>query len=148
MFKHILIPTDGSALSKQAVLKGIAFAKSINAKVTGLYAAPEYHLPTYGEAYIPSDLVSEEEYKKDAKSKAEKYLAAIENAAKQAGVACECTFVFSDHPWEAITKTAKKKKCDLIFMASHGRRGLAALLLGSETNKVLVHSEIPVLVYR
>jgi nucleotide-binding universal stress UspA family protein len=145
MFKHILLPTDGSPLSEAAMRKGIQFAKAINAKVTGFCVLPT--LPYVGcEAEIGA------EFKKQAEAavqaEVDKNLLAIEKAAQEAKVACETAQEKSDQPYKAIIEAAAKKDCDLIIMASHGRRGVGALLLGSETQKVLTHSKIPVLVYR
>lgn len=143
MFKHILLPTDGSELSEGAISKGIQFAKSIGARVTGFYAMPEFHILTYRTEMLED---TKEEFAKDSKAHADKYLAVIEKAAKEAGVACDIVRATSDQPYEAILKTAHDKGCDLIMMASHGRRGVRGLLLGSETHKVLTHTKIPVLV--
>jgi nucleotide-binding universal stress UspA family protein len=145
MFKHILLPTDGSELSAAAIQQGIRFAKSIGAKVTGLCVMPPQH-PFYYETEIPMDAL--EQAAKRYKEQAGMYLAAIEKAAKAAAVACDSVYEVHDFTYEAIIRTAEQKGCDLIMMASHGRRGVKALLLGSETQKVLTHSRIPVLVYR
>ena len=145
MFKHILLPTDGSELSAAAIKQGIRFAKSIGAKVMGLCVMPLQH-PFFYETEIPMDAL--EHAAKRCKELAEKYLAAIEKEAKAAGVTCDVVYEKNDYPYEAIIRVAKQKGCDLIMMASHGRRGVGALLLGSETQKVLTHSKIPVLVYR
>ena len=147
MFKRILLPTDGSDLSKKAVKKGIEFAKSINAKVVGFFSPEDYRALMYSE-YIPPSLMSQEEFEANAKKAAEKQLAFIEKTASAAGVPYEGFYLSSVAPWEAIVDAAKKKKCDAIFMASHGRTGLAGLVLGSQTTKVLTHSKVPVLVYR
>ena len=147
MFKRILLPTDGSDLSKKAIKKGIDFAKSINAKVVGFFSPEDYRALMYSE-YIPPSLLSQEEFETNTKKTAEKHLAVIEKAAKAAGVPFEGYYLSSIAPWEAIVEAAKKKRCDLIFMASHGRTGLGALVLGSQTTKVLTHSKVPVLVYR
>jgi len=143
MFKHILLPTDGSELSEAAIRKGIQFAKSIGARVTGFYALPEFHILTYRTEMLED---TREEFAKDSKAHADKYLAVIEKAAKEVGVACDIVRATSDHPYEAILKTAQDQGCDLIMMASHGRRGVRGLLLGSETHKVLTHTKMPVLV--
>jgi len=145
MFRHILLPTDGSPLSEAAMRKGIQFAKTINARVTGFCVVPA--LPYVGcEAEIGA------EFKKQAEAAVQaevnKNLLAIEKASKEAGVTCETAQEKNVQPYEAIIEAARKKECDLIIMASHGRRGVGALLLGSETQKVLTHSKIPVLVYR
>jgi nucleotide-binding universal stress UspA family protein len=147
MFKKILIPTDGSELSRNAVNAGIEFAKEIKAKVVGFYATEKYPMIIYGE-YIPVEPISPEEYRRLEEVRAKVLLGYIEAAAKNAGVECKTDFIESGQPYEAIIETATNQGCDLIFMASHGRRGLGALVLGSETNKVLTHSKIPVLVYK
>jgi nucleotide-binding universal stress UspA family protein len=147
MYKHILLPTDGSALSKKAVKAGIQFAKSQGAKVTGFFSPEQYEVLAYGE-YFPPDLVSREEWEQRAKKSAEKALAEIAKQAKSAGVPYQGYFQASLAPWQAIVEAAKKKKCDLIFMASHGRTGISGLLLGSQAAKVLAHAKVPVLVYK
>ena len=145
MFKYLLRPTDGSQLSEASIQKGVQFAKTINAKVTGFYVMPEFHVLTYQTEMLED---TKEEFAKDCRAHADQFLAVIEKAAKAAGVACDTALATSDHPYEAIIKAAEEKSCDLIMMASHGRRGMQGLLLGSETHKVLTHSKIPVLVYR
>lgn len=145
MFKHLLLPTDGSQLSEAAIHKGVQFAKSINAKVTGFYVLPEFHLFTYRTEMLED---TKEQFARDSRAHAEQFLAVIEMAAKAAGVACDTAFATSDHPHEAIIQAAEEKSCDLIVMASHGRKGVQGILLGSETHKVLTHSTLPVLVYR
>jgi nucleotide-binding universal stress UspA family protein len=147
MFTRILIPTDGSELSRRAIKAGIEFAKQINAKVVGFYATETYPIMVYGE-YIPVEPISPEEFQRLEQARAKSLLGYIEAAAKNAGVECSTEFIQSAQPYEAIINIAKAKNCDLIFMASHGRRGLSALVLGSETNKVLTHSKVPVLIYK
>ena len=147
MFKKILLPTDGSDLSRKSVKKGIEFAKSINAKVVGFFSPEDYRALMYSE-YIPPSLMSQDEFEANSKKAAQKHLAFVEKTAQAAGVPYEAYYLSSIAPWEAIVEAAKKKRCDLIFMASHGRTGLGALVLGSQTTKVLTHSKIPVLVYR
>jgi nucleotide-binding universal stress UspA family protein len=147
VFKKILLPTDGSELSRNAVEKGVAFAKSINCGVVGFFAVADYSALLYSE-YIPPSLMSRDDFEANAKKAGEKQLAFVENAARSAGVPYEGFCVTSASPWEAILAAAQAKNCDLIFMASHGRTGLSKLVLGSQTAKVLTHSEIPVLVYR
>lgn len=147
MFKRILLPTDGSELSRKSVKKGVQFAKSINAAVIGFFAPWDYTARLYSE-YIPAGLMSPDEFKASARKVAAKQLGFIEKAATAAGVPFEGYSRASVAPWEAIIEAATKKKCDLIFMASHGRTGLQALVLGSQTTKVLTQSKIPVLVYR
>jgi nucleotide-binding universal stress UspA family protein len=145
MFTHVLLPTDGSSLSQTAVQKGIQFAKIVKAKVTGLCVVPKRSYSIY-EAEVPAKFT--EEAAAEWKAKAEGILSALSKAAKEAGVPCDVVIETSDQPYEAIINTAEQKGCDLIMMASHGRRGVGALLIGSETQKVLTHSKIPVLVYR
>jgi nucleotide-binding universal stress UspA family protein len=145
MFKQILLPTDGSELSERAVLAGVSFAKDIGAEVTGLYVRPEFHTFAY-QAEALED--TEPEFNANTEQQANKFLSFVSDAAGTAGVGCALVNVISDDPYESILQIAKERKCDLIIMASHGRRGLKGMLLGSETQKVLVHSDIPVLVYR
>lgn len=147
MFKKILLPTDGSDLSKKAVKKGIEFAKSIGASVVGFFSPEDYRVMMYSE-YIPPSMMSEDEFQANAQKAAERHLAFIEKQAAAAGVKYESFYLSSVAPWEAICEAARRKKCDAIFMASHGRTGLAGLVLGSQTTKVLTHSKVPVLVYR
>ncbi len=123
MFKHILLPTDGSALSEVAVQSGIRFAKSINAHVTGLHVISPFHFFARGPEMV-SD--TKAQFEKDSVAHAQQYLAAISR----------------------VIAAAEKRSCDLILMASHGRRGVKGLLIGSETHKVLTHTKIPVLVFR
>src|SRR5512133_2405424 len=147
MFKHILVPTDGSKLSVKAAKQAVKLAKSLGARITGFYAVPDFSSTYYGDGYIlraPSAKAQAE----SAEKLARKCLSAIEVEAEVEKIACAVFYVTSDSPYEAIIDAAKKKKCDLIVMASHGRRGLSAMVLGSETQKVLVHSKIPVLVCR
>jgi nucleotide-binding universal stress UspA family protein len=145
MYKHILIPTDGSALSEEAIRQGVAFAKSINATVTAVTVSPSFHTMSM-DTMMLSD--TREQYQKDCDARAERYLAFAREIARASGVPCEAVHVVNDHPYEGIIEAARTKGCDLIFMASHGRKGVAALVLGSETTKVLTHSKIPTLVCR
>jgi nucleotide-binding universal stress UspA family protein len=147
MFKHILIPTDGSQLSKKAISNGVKFAQSVGARVTGFFAAPPYRPVAY-EDFVPANYMSPKQHEEATAKLAAKHLSSIEKACKEANVAYQGMHVTNEFPADAIIEAAKAKKCDLVFMASHGRRGLAGVLLGSETAKVLTHSKIPVLVYR
>jgi nucleotide-binding universal stress UspA family protein len=147
MYKHILIPTDGSKLSERAVEAGIEFARFVHARVTGFTAVPEYQVPSEAEL-MSKHAISLTEYERDAKKQAEIALQPIADRARAAGVDYDAEFTQSDRPHEAIIRAAQKHNCDLIFMASHGRRGLSALVHGSETQGVLTHSTIPTLVYR
>jgi nucleotide-binding universal stress UspA family protein len=146
MYKHILIPTDGSPHSRKAVANAIALAKAIGAKVTGIFAAPPA-TPIVYRNHLPAGLTTMAEHKQMIEESAARYLQVIEQAAKKAGVPCEVISVTSDYPADTILSTAKKRKCDLIVMATHGRRGIKGVLLGSETQRVLTHSKIPVLIY-
>ena len=147
MFKHILVPTDGSKLSVKAAKQAVKLAKALGAKITGFCAAPDYRSTYYGDGYIlrAPAAGSQAEF---AQKQARRYLSAIEVEAEVEKVPCEIFYAISDSPYQAIIDAARKKKCDLIMMASHGRRGLSGLLLGSETQKVLIHSKIPVLICR
>ncbi len=145
MYKHILVPTDGSKLSDAAVKEAVSLSKTMGAKVTLLHVVPEQIWPVYAESAVLVESYSRNELRAESKRQAEVLL---EKAAKKAGVAVNTVQVFSDVPYEAIIKTAAKQKCDLIVMSSHGRKGFAGFLLGSETQKVLTHSKVPVLVVR
>lgn len=147
MYSHLLVPTDGSKLSDKAVAHGIALAKSLGARVTLFYASPDYPMPMYAEGVV-FEPVSKREYAKQAAAAADKVLSRAAAKAKSAGVACTTAHAIAAAPWEAILAAAKKSKCDAIVMASHGRRGISALLLGSETTKVLTHGKLPVVVVR
>ena len=145
MFKRILLPTDGSELSSRAVLAGVSFAKEVGAEVIGMTVMPDFKTFTANADMLES---TEDEYLGASETRAGKYLSTIANAASSVGVECTTMLVRSDDPHEAILRTARDHGCDLIIMASHGNKGIKALLLGSETHKVLVHSAIPVLVLR
>ncbi|MEZ5616082.1 MAG: universal stress protein [Rhodocyclaceae bacterium] len=147
MFKHILVPTDGSALSTDTVKKAVDYARETGAKITFFYAKPDYPVAFYGEGAL-IDPTTPEKFAEMADKQAQEILAAAQALAAGAGVACGTAAETSDAPYQAIIDAAAANGCDLIFMASHGRRGLSGLLLGSETQKVLTHSKVPVLVYR
>ena len=147
MYKHILIPTDGSELSDKAIDAGVEFAREVRARVTGFTAVPEYRMPSEIEL-MSRHGVSFEQYERDARRQAEAALQRIVDRARAAGVEYDGEFVQSDHPHEAIVRAAENHGCDLIFMASHGRQGISALLHGSQTHGVLARSRIPTLVYR
>ena len=148
MYKHILVSTDGSALSAKAIKTAVALARDTGAKLTAVYVIEPYVPPAYGEGVMYAPALSPKSYKEITEREARKALAAVEIEARTADVDYKAETLTADSPWEGIIKTAKAKKCDLIVMASHGRRGLEGFLLGSETQKVLTHSSIPVLVYR
>lgn len=147
MFRNILVPTDGSALSRKAVKKAVALAKATGARITGFHVAPAYNFSVYAD-YIPPDFVLPKEFEARARKVSARHLESIKKECSASGVTCTNYHVCSDFPADAIVKTAKKYKCDLIAMASHGRSGLTKLLLGSETQKVLAKTTIPVLVLR
>jgi nucleotide-binding universal stress UspA family protein len=147
MFKHILIPTDGSPVAARAVKAGLALARDMGARVTAYYGLDPMPAPYYGDGYtIDARVIADIE--RGARTTGEKALAKIAQAAKAAGVPFTGVITKPATPYEGIIAAAKKSKCDVIFMASHGRRGIAGIVLGSFTNKVLTHSKIPVLVYR
>jgi nucleotide-binding universal stress UspA family protein len=148
MYKHILVSTDGSKLSLKAIKTAAKLAGSLGARLTGVFVMPEYVPPIYGEAamYIPE--ASPRSFKLAVEKEAKAALAVVAKEAAAAGVRATVAKVTNAQPWSAIISAARSKNCDLIVMASHGRRGLAGLLLGSETTKVLTHSKVPVLVCR
>lgn len=148
MYRHVLIPTDGSRLSVKAIKAAARLAKALGARLTGVYIIPPYVPPMYGEAVVYVPEVSPTHYKELSEKEAKKALSVVELQAKAAGVPCKTVSLTADQAWQGIIRTARSKKCDLIVMASHGRRGLSGLLLGSETMKVLTHSKTPVLVCR
>jgi nucleotide-binding universal stress UspA family protein len=145
MFKTILVPTDGSPLSDKAVEKAIEFARLNGSKVVGLSVSEPYPFTSLYEGAV---IYEPQQYEDKMRQLAEQHVQAVANAANKAGVACETVVAQSFNPHEEIIDIAKKYACDAIFMASHGRRGLNRLILGSETQKVLAHSDIPVLVLR
>lgn len=144
MFKHILIPTDGSALSQKAAKGAIEFAKILGARVTAYACIEVYAYSPLAEFAVEAPI----EFSERVVAQAQANLKEIEVMAQEAGVAYRGVTSEDATPYLGIIETAKKEGCDVIFMSSHGRRGLASLLLGSETHKVLTHTDIPVLVYR
>jgi nucleotide-binding universal stress UspA family protein len=147
MFKNILVPTDGSPLSQKAVVKGVALAKSLGAKVTGFFAAPPATPVIYRNS-LPVGFAQPGEHAEMIKRTVGKRLEFIERAAKKVGVPFEGVHLTSDYPADAILSIAKKKKCDAIVMATQGEGGLRGVFIGSVTQKVLNQSKIPVLVIR
>jgi nucleotide-binding universal stress UspA family protein len=147
MFKHILVPTDGSKLAQEAVIWTVSFAREAGARITFVCAVPPFPKMYLGPGAIFSDDAARL-YHENAESSAWKILTAAETLAREAGVECTKQVLSSDRPYEVIVHAAAQNGCDLICMASHGRRGASALLLGSETQKVLTHSHIPILVHR
>jgi nucleotide-binding universal stress UspA family protein len=148
VFRHILVPTDGTGLSLGAARAAMALARKHGAKVTAIHVIPPWTPPMAPEGVYYPDSYSPREYRKATEAEAKRALAKVEALAKRSRVRCDAVFVTDDAPWEAIIGAVRRRKCDLVVMASHGRRGIAGLLLGSETTKVLTHSRVPVLVYR
>jgi len=148
MYRHLLIPSDGSEVAEKAVTAGIAFARSIGARVTAFIAMPEYQLPAPAELMSHKRGPSLQQHEDWAKQQAQTVLQTVSERAAKAGVQCAGDYALCDRPHEAIIEAAKRNGCDLIFMASHGRSGLSALIHGSETKGVLAGSKIPTLVYR
>jgi nucleotide-binding universal stress UspA family protein len=147
MFKHLLVPTDGSPLSDSVVARATTFASEIGARITFFYAQKDFPMPVYGEGAL-IDPLTPEQFARSAEQEARQILERAKTAAEAEGVPADTDTQVSELPYEAIINAADRHGCDLIFMASHGRRGIAGLLLGSQAQKVLTHSKTPVLVYR
>jgi nucleotide-binding universal stress UspA family protein len=148
MYKHILLPTDGSRLAAKGVKAGVKLAKSLGAQVTAVYVIPRYVPPIFPEAAVYVPEMTLEQYNRVMKTEAAKALGVVQAEARAAGVRCTTAMSTDHQPWQGILRVARSKKCDAIAMASHGRGGLGGLILGSETARVLAHSKIPVLVLR
>ena len=147
MFKHVLVPTDGSPLSVSTAQRAVTFAVEAGARITFFHAKPDYPVVFYGEGAL-IDPTTPEKFAEMAERRSREILGECSAKAEEAGVACDSVSMTSNTPYEAIIHVAQNAGCDLIFMASHGRRGISGLLLGSETQKVVTHSRIPVLIYR
>ena len=145
MYKHLLIATDGSELSKLALQEGVALAKALGAHVTAITVTPPFHIFTSDPAMVAD---TADEYRTRMAAQADRYLDVAKHIAAAAGVACDLVHLEHQHPYQAIIDTAQDRGCDVIEMASHGRSGMSAVLLGSETLKVLTHSAVPVIVCR
>ena len=145
MYKHVLIATDGSDFALRAARHGLQLAKSASAKIAVITVTPPWHAISLSEIALGN---AEEQYSQRINKYAEDLLAKVSTIARELGLACEVIHVNHERAYEAIIDTARKRGCDLIVVGSHGRRGIAGLVLGSETVKVLTHSKIPVLVYR
>lgn len=145
MYKHILIATDGSELAHKAMVQGFALAKALGSAVTVVTVTEPWTAVVPGEMGMAFPV---DEYEKGASENAANILAAVKTEADAAGIAASTVHMADQYPADGIIATAKEKGCDLIVMASHGRRGLSRLLIGSQANQVVVHSEIPVLVVR
>jgi nucleotide-binding universal stress UspA family protein len=148
MFKHLLLPTDGSALAGKAVAKGFGLAKSLGARITLLSVVPEFRMIADESFAVPMSAQLKSRYEKEAVARATGMLRKLQEKAAKAGLKADVVVLVGDLPYRRIIDAAKKHKCDAVVMASHGRRGLTGLLLGSETVKVLTHSKVPVLVVR
>jgi nucleotide-binding universal stress UspA family protein len=148
MFNRILFPTDGSEISRRAAQGAIELASKLGIGVVAFHSIPPYIVPISDGmyAYVPYD--TEEDYTKACKAAAAECIKEVEADAKRAGVPFASSVVTAPAPWEAIIKAAGDNKCDVIVMASHGRKGVAGVLMGSEATKVLTHSKVPVLVCR
>ena len=145
MYQHILIPTGGSELSKMAIQEGVALAKALAGCVIVVTVTTPFHVLSWSPSMVTD---TPEQYKEHTAAIAEQYLNVAKNIAATAGVPCDLVHIEHEHPYKAIIETAQHRGCDAIQMASHGRRGFSAILLGSETLKVLTHSTIPVIVCR
>jgi nucleotide-binding universal stress UspA family protein len=153
MYKHILVATDGSDLSRRAIVEAAKLAQCCGAKVTGLHVVPQYTPPYQGESAMAAPTAfswcpPREEYEAEAAKDAAACLSVVEREAEKASVKASTRVEIGDSPSQAILDAAGKLHCDCIVMASHGRRGLSGLLIGSETHKVLTQSKLPVLVVR
>jgi nucleotide-binding universal stress UspA family protein len=148
LYKHLLLPTDGSRLSTKGVGQGVALAQAVGARVTVLNVAPQFEMVVDEGFVLPNVTALKKRFDEQTAKQAKKIVDTAAQEAKAARVKCETVIDRSLRPFEAILQHAKKGKCDLIVMSSHGRTGLASLLLGSETSKVLTHSKIPVLIVR
>ena len=148
MFKHILIPTDGSKLAARGVKAGVKLAKALGARVTLLHVLPPYLPVMYGGLDGHAHSTARRTFKRNSERAARLTLAAAEQQARAAGVKCTTRFTTDPEPWGGILRVARAGRCDAIAMASHGRGGLGGLILGSETQRVLSHSSLPVLVTR
>jgi Universal stress protein UspA and related nucleotide-binding proteins len=146
MFKHILMPTDGSQHSERAIERGIQLAKLCGARVTGIHVVPDYNVLLAYEASF--DTVTQNAIEEEARDRAATFLAFVQRTADAAGVPCETMVATNDHPYDAIVDAANERRCDLIIMTSRCRKGLASLLMGSESSRVLHRASIPVLTFR
>ena len=143
MFKHLLLPTDGSSASEGAVRQALGLAKASGAAVTAVHVIQPFHFFAYEVAMVEPSNVT---YLAQAHERAARFLKAVERAAQELGLACETQVETDEHVYEGILRVAKVRGCDLIVMCSHGRSAIRGLLLGSQTQKVLAHSSLPVLV--
>jgi nucleotide-binding universal stress UspA family protein len=148
MFRHILVPTDGSKLSRKGIRAGVRLAAALGARVTGVYVMLPVAPRGYDDTAIFYAGISARGWRHSFDQAARKALAVIEAEARKARVPCNTDIVHYVRPWQGILAEAHRRKCDAIALASHGRGGLGGLLLGSETQQILARSRIPVLVAR
>jgi len=147
MYKNFLLPTDGSEPSEAAVDAALKLAAETGAQVLALNIQMPYVPPAFAEMALAAPF-TDTEYERAVTQASEKLLASVAERARALNVSCKTMTKLDTSVWETIIDVAEDEACDLIFMASHGRKGLAALILGSETQKVLTHSGVPVLVHR
>jgi nucleotide-binding universal stress UspA family protein len=147
MFKNILVATDGSGPSRRAIKRAVQLAREQKARLTGFYVGPPWQPAAYAE-FVPPATLSPKQHEAAVKKAAERYLGAIKKAASAARVRCKTYYVMDEYPYSEIVRAAKRYRCDLIVMGSHGRRGISRLILGSQASKVLAHSTIPVMVVK
>jgi nucleotide-binding universal stress UspA family protein len=145
MFKHILIATDGSELAKRAVSEGLDLGKALKARITAVTVTLPWSAVAPGETMLAFPV---DEYERGCKASAKQILGGVEEMARATGVVCDAVHIPEQFPAEGIVAFARQHDCDLIVMASHGRRGLSRLFLGSQANSVVTHSEVPVLICR
>ncbi|GAB4057034.1 universal stress protein [Uliginosibacterium sediminicola] len=146
MYKHLLVPTDGTELSNHALNQATALARCLGARITVLYVQEECPQPVVADGFTSAGF--EEDFVRNSAEAAQSILSQARAVVEQEGVACFCRTATNASPWQEIVHTAQLEGCDLIFMASHGRTGLSGLIIGSETHKVITHCKIPVLVCR
>ena len=146
MFKHILMPTDGSEHSETAIARGVELAKLCGAKVTGIHVVPDYQLMiAYEGAFDPA---MQEKVSEEARERAKSFLEFVQKTADKVGVPCDTVVATNDRPYNAIVNTANERGCDLIVMTARYRKGLSSLIMSSESTKVLHRASIPVLTFR
>jgi nucleotide-binding universal stress UspA family protein len=146
MFKHILMPTDGSEHSERAIKRGIELAKLCGSKVTGIHVLPDYRLAIADDGAFDPGLHGKMDA--EARARAESFLAFVKKTAEAAGVDCDTVMATNSQPFDAIINTANERGCDLIVMTSRSRKGLVSVLMGSEASRVLHRASIPLLVFR
>jgi len=146
MFKHILMPTDGSGHSERAIERGIELAKLCGAKVTGIHVMPDYRLAIADDGSLDAGL--HDKMDAEARERAESFLAFVKKSADAQGVPCDTVMATNSQPFDAIVNTANERGCDLIVMTARYRKGLVSLLMGSEATRVLHRASIAVLVFR